>query len=82
MKSIKWNSNEFVIGISIGIVSTLALVYITKNKSKNNANSNDKADDVFQSLFYSKLNDEQLKTGCGFPYVKTIDNNEIKKVCD
>ena len=80
MKSIKWYSNEFFIGVSVGILSSLTIVYISNsNKSKCNNNDNE-ADDSFQSLFYSKLNDEQIRAGCGFPNVKTIDNNEIQKV--
>jgi len=57
----------FSIGIVIGVVITTYIPSLLR-KSKSN-----EADDKFQSLFYSKLTNEQAISGRGFPETNTID---------
>ena len=62
------------VGIVIGSLVTRLLVAINSKDKKNNSTPDDNSsDDNFQSLFYSKTNDEQHRSGCGFPCVKSID---------
>ena len=69
---------SFGLGIIIGVVIT---TYIPSLLRKNN---NDviykKADDNFQSLFYSTLTNEQLVSGIGFPNINTIDTITKQKL--